>query len=330
VTPSEHDSVPILCVTPLYHFSSDAPELVIREGLLIRQFADLASFPFDEEMVTNLRITKPDFLLFQDSLLSQEYFIQDSSSLSGQQKASELIENCLAHTREMLRLLRLFKPGHLHAGETFVLMNSNIDNAWHTLASGRASDMDVDYFVLRMQRTTYVLNSIEIPFLKAFQQSLWPVVREIRSFPAAEFALYLYGSTDDERFDVIRGVTALEALLTKKEETEGLTYRLSMRVANLLGHDVDSRKEIFRDIKKFYGLRSKMVHGTPLDSKLRNQLTEVDSLRETLRKVLLSVMALFSVGERPEELPDLLDDLAFDDEKRKQVQAKASQFLHIG
>jgi hypothetical protein len=41
-------------------------------------------------------------------------------------------------------------------------------------------------------------------------------------------------------------VTGLEALLTKKEENEGLTYRLSMRTANLLGHDVEERKSIFR------------------------------------------------------------------------------------
>jgi hypothetical protein len=203
------------------------------------------------------------------------------------------------------------------------------DSRWATIASGRASDMSVDYFVLRWQKTTYTLNLAEIPFLKAFRQNLLPTVREISSFPAAEFALYLYGSNDDERFDLIGAITALEALLTKKEEIEGLTYRLSMRTANLLGHDVGSRKEMFRHLKKFYNLRSKMVHGAQLDAKLSSQLTEVDSLRETLRKVLLSVIALFSEGERPDELPDLLDDLAFDDEKRKQVQGKASKFLHI-
>jgi len=330
VTPNDvSDSVPALCVTPLYHFSSDAPEVVIEDGFRIGQFGDcLTSFSFDQEMVTNLRITKPDFLLFHDSLLSLEYFVQDLSSLSGQEKAEQLIENCLARTRELLRLLRLFKPGRLHAGETFILVNDG--KTYRTVASKRASDMIVDYFILRVQRTTYTLNSTEIPFLRAFRQDLLPVIREISSFPSAEFALYLYGSNDDERSDLIGAVTALEALLTKKEEIEGLTYRLSMRVANLLGHDVDSRKEIFRDIKKFYNLRSKMVHGAPLDHKLRNQLSAVDSLREILRKVLLSVMALFLVGERPDDLPDLLDDLAFDDERRKQVQAKAAQFLHIG
>jgi hypothetical protein len=329
-TYTSSESAPALCVTPLYHFTSDAPELAIEPGICLRKFdASLSPSLFDEEMLTNLRITQPDFLLFYDSHLSLAYFTQDVSSPPGREKAGELHENCQASTRELLRLLRLFKPGRLHAGETFTLMQRKDDRSWATIASGRASDMSVDYFVLRLRRTSYTLNSSEIPFLKAFRQNLLPTVQEISSFPAAEFALYLYGSNDDERFDLIAAVTALEALLTKKEEIEGLTYRLSMRIANLLGQDVGSRKEMFRHIKKFYNLRSKMVHGAQLDAKLRSQLTEVDSLRETLRKVLLSVIALFSEGEHPDELPDLLDDLAFDDEKRKQVQAKASKFLHI-
>jgi hypothetical protein len=136
---------------------------------------------------------------------------------------------------------------------------------------------------------------------------------------------------NDERFTSAEALRVKQShglyLLTKKEETEGLTYRLSMRTANLLGRDAESRKQIFRDVKSFYHLRSKLVHGVQLDPKMLNQLRELSSLRETLRKVLLSALALFAQEEGALDLPTISDELAFDDQKRTAVQARASQFL---
>jgi hypothetical protein len=330
-TQNSHNSAPAVCVTPLYHFTSDVAELVIGARTTIRQCDQcLASSSFDNEILNSFKISSPDYLLIQDSLLSLEYFIQDVSSPSVRQRNVALVEDCLASTRELLRVLRLFKPGRLRAGETFILMEGKDNKIWNSVASGRASDMTVDYFLLRLREKTYALNSSEIPSLQAFRDTLSPVLSKMSSFPAAELALFLYGSDDGERSDLIGAITALEALLTTKDEIEGLTYRLSMRIANLLGNDVDARKGKFWDVKKFYKLRSRMVHGSPLGETHLNQLSELYLLRETLRRVLLSTMALFSENVRPDALPALLDELAFDDDKRKKVQATAARFLHIG
>ena len=55
----------------------------------------------------------------------------------------------------------------------------------------------------------------------------------------------------------------------------------------------------------------------------------LESMRELIRRVLLSVMALVSKGKKLSELPDVVDELAFDDQKRKEVQGIASAFLHM-
>jgi hypothetical protein len=183
--------------------------------------------------------------------------------------------------------------------------------------------------MLSMPTTSYDLQVDETPFLLAFRKKIRPLLSCLDSYPALMTALSLYSADNGEYLDAVGSITALEALLTKKEENEGLTYRLSLRTANLLGHDADSRKDIFRKIKNFYNLRSKIVHGVELDDKLRERLNELDSMREMVRRVLLSVMALYSAGTRPVDLPDLLDELAFDDENRKQVCASASKFLHL-
>lgn len=44
------ESASILYLTPLYHFSSDAPQLVIDQGIRIRKFGDCPTSLFDEEM----------------------------------------------------------------------------------------------------------------------------------------------------------------------------------------------------------------------------------------------------------------------------------------
>jgi hypothetical protein len=129
--------------------------------------------------------------------------------------------------------------------------------------------------------------------------------------------------------EVVELMTAFEALVTKKEEVEGLTYRLALRVANLLGRDPEERKNIFRQVKQFYGLRSRIVHGADIDSKMKRRFDELEAMRELLRRLLLSVMALAANGQRLSEIPDLVDELAFDDERRREVQQVASAFLYI-
>jgi hypothetical protein len=321
------------CVTPLYHFSSDSSRLDIDKGISIRQFGDYPTSLFDEEMQKNLGMREPDYLLWQDVFLPRDaphlFSPSDIGRISTQKEWQEFLVLVLEPVREWLRVLRLFNPGRLHAGETFVLARRHDGERYETCLSGRASDMTVDYFVLRSETKNYTLSSTEISSLRMFRKSLLPFLRKINSFPSVELALLLYGSDDGTQSDFMGAFTALEALLTKDGETEGLTYRLSMRIANLLGNDTDARKARFQDVRKLYNLRSKMVHGSPLPAKHRDPVGELDSLRETLRRVLLSVMALLSEGVRRDELPDLLDDLAFDDKKRKQVQATASKFLHI-
>jgi hypothetical protein len=52
-------------------------------------------------------------------------------------------------------------------------------------------------------------------------------------------------------------------------------------------------------------------------------------MRELLRRTLLSVMALVSNGKKRSDIADLIDESAFDEERRREVQGMASGFLHM-
>jgi hypothetical protein len=317
---------PIATVTPLYHFSSRSPELSLGKGVHISRYDPVVLF--DEVLSRHLQVYEPGFLLWHDPLTLGEISSEELFELAKKEDESLTIR----FTNWVLNLLvtlRLFKPGYLRAGETFVISRKADGEQWTTLSSTRASLMVVDYGILGMQSTSYILETEEIPFFLAFSHSIFAVMDSLHRYPALSQALSLYSADNGEYLNAIGSITALEALLTKKEETEGLTYRLALRIANLLGSDATSRKSIFRQVKDFYNLRSKIVHGVILDSKLRGRLNELDSLREMVRRVLLSTMALYSGGTQAAELPDVLDEIALDDESRKRIFATASKFLHI-
>lgn len=57
---------------------------------------------------------------------------------------------------------------------------------------------------------------------------------------------------------LIDAMIALESLFTMSQE---LGFRLGTAVAHLLGANADDRNDLYRQIKRLYGLRSKIVHG---------------------------------------------------------------------
>jgi hypothetical protein len=64
----------------------------------------------------------------------------------------------------------------------------------------------------------------------------------------------------------IDGGICLEALLGDNNNQE-ITYRLSLRTALMLSKDLKERHEISKDVKEFYNLRSKAVHGAQIKLK---------------------------------------------------------------
>jgi hypothetical protein len=89
----------------------------------------------------------------------------------------------------------------------------------------------------------------------------------------------------------------LEALLL--DEHDELSYKISMRLAALIGHTPDERMAIFTEARKSYRARSRIAHG----SSQSDVVAAADSARELLRRALVSWMA-----EDARRLPDELDE----------------------
>lgn len=74
---------------------------------------------------------------------------------------------------------------------------------------------------------------------------------------------------------------SLESLYTKSNETGEVMHRLSTRLAKALGGaSYDVKREMRQRIKRWYGTRSGIVHGTEVRSR---DLSQLDDLNETVR-----------------------------------------------
>ena len=95
-----------------------------------------------------------------------------------------------------------------------------------------------------------------------------------------DFALRYYNFAKERETNedkLIDYMIVFEALYLK--ENIELEYRLSNRVAALLGEDEQKRREISSNIKDLYNLRSNLVHGSLFEYKIRQE--EVDKIAES-------------------------------------------------
>jgi hypothetical protein len=190
----------------------------------------------------------------------------------------------------------------------------------------RCTDMNLDYQALGQYFAHYEFNSDDMRDFLIFFVSFLEFTTTTNKYPEIDLAIHRYCKETAHYGDVIDLMISLEALLVP--ETEGIAFKLAQRVANLLGTDAASRKEVFKTIQEFYGLRSKTVHGaTKLKPKEAAAEGQLDKLREITRKVVLSVIPLAAEHGIGADLAVLLNDMCLDDDLRRTVQQRASVLM---
>jgi hypothetical protein len=71
-----------------------------------------------------------------------------------------------------------------------------------------------------------------------------------------------------------------------------ITFRLAFRVAGMLGRTAAEWVAVFKDMKRFYDVRSKTVHGAELKGWRPGVLARADDARELVRRLLVAFVRL--------------------------------------
>jgi len=228
--------------------------------------------------------------------------------------------------------LRLFKPGSFCRGPDWLCYTLELEG--HPKVVGVPLPMTPaeggEPIALGTgDAVTYDFELAELDPFKGFNTELGAAIERLAAFPKVRLALSYFNASfarKPREQQIIDLFICLEALLL--QENDELTLRLSTRAANLLGADASERKRLFAEVKDFYNLRSRIVHGEVLKPRETQSAQNVDRLRELVRRALLCSVALALELGLAIEFFKALDETSLDDSLRLDIQRKASRFLY--
>ncbi len=185
-----------------------------------------------------------------------------------------------------LLALRLYREGDVRAGRYFFVRPALLSTRMPGGISGSASwkpgeEYRAEKGDLTGLREYYAL----LVKFESFHASGWKNISvALRRFTA------VYDDDWKRHEDqVIDAMIAIEALLGAGQE---ITYRLSSRVASLLARSDDERLELYDMVKRYYDLRSTIVHGGELKEKHLKLLQDTSPIRDIVRRLLLAFLRL--------------------------------------
>ena len=228
-------------------------------------------------------------------------------------------------TRALLAM-RLLGPGAPHIGRMFLMRPA----AFNTGIGGRS----YAGFTIWWPGAQYNLTEMMIPKIRQQVDTLIAVEKDLEtSARHIGLALRSFASIYDRLMHqgedcIIDSITALEALWKLDSE---LSFRLAFRTSSLLGTSDDLRQQIFETLRTYYGIRSKIVHGTTLQTSESALVQNDEPLREIVRKTLRAFIHLlgnpgeWTVGR----LASDPDTVLLHSEKRLALQ-KAMAVLPLG
>jgi hypothetical protein len=89
---------------------------------------------------------------------------------------------------------------------------------------------------------------------------------------------------------VIFVTIVVETLFTKPGETDLITHKISTRIARLIGRSLNEKENIYEDLKRFYNLRSRILHGEDVSDRNKNEETVnscIDYIREAINTLII-------------------------------------------
>lgn len=273
-----NEMIPLQALSPLDNFNSDTYEIDLGEGLRIRQMT------LDELGQILDRVKQPYQISRLKYAMELTYQTQKILGEPWRVRNPEVEVNEREKFDKLVTALRLFKAGVVGFN---IVLTTPLMRIPLLGGSGSGNLDNYRSFVGH----PYNLNESEVPEFRNFWNDFSKMELSkpasltvaIRRFSYA----YERWKTEDKLIDYM---VAFEALFSREhEESESIGYKLSVRAARFLAKDYLQRRQIMKEMKDFYRLRSNIVHGEALKPKdeLGNTVGIIeDYLRRTIKLLI--------------------------------------------
>lgn len=308
-------------VANLRHFSDSAPGVVLGpiDGVTIqgRSFDQLASLGFDQFIIDALIEDWSGFGASSYVVVAEKRVDKARDNLVLSSDGSPWV-----NAIRLLSAMRLVAPGDISMGQMWLVrpvrFNVGIGGHSHTLWSIPAPPAGATYEVPpslapRIEQQYANLLHLAEP---GYGQGPGNLDLALRSFMATYDRWPIQADSQ-----LIDSITAAEAVIGTETE---ITFRLAFRMAGLLAANASEREEVFKAMKSFYDVRSKLVHGGALKPKHTALLKDVSVLRSYVRRLLAAFVTLAVSGSTQYDrkfFAERLDLVLQDEEGRRRLRS---------
>lgn len=348
----EPNLVPIpstIIAIPLYGFTSDSDVIELTDSIQLEKYVpekierilERYEHPLFKK---HMELFEPDYLLYKQDLeaefsLEQGHILRFGIPGFGP-SGSKAISTPFVQLDDLVDCLRLFKPGSFSIGATWVMLRMDLDEP--ITVGGEVAPAvyaECNFFshgvslqnLTKNQKPSYELLVAELLFFDKFRSSVKSIISKSNQWTRkVALGLGYFGRSHHQQevtYQLIDLFMSLEALLL--QENDQLALRLALRGANLLAPDAKTRMDIYSTLRDFYNVRSRLVHGSELSPRQKELLGHVAELRELTRRLVLAFMSLALDAATDSSLYKLLDEMSLSDERRKELQERASRLLYI-
>lgn len=310
--------------SPLENFSCETENIHLGKGLRIRQISDM-------EKIGYLRLMEGSWgfptsfrgliILNIKSVLEKTYLHRKETPID--------TSSCRESFEDVVTALRLFKSGSVDFN---VLCTASVSWQPHL---GTSYSSQGRYTSPLGPKYTIVKSEVK-PFKRVWKRyKKYRTERaKLKSNKYLEIALRRFNlGIEEADFEnkMIDYLISLEALYLP--ERQELTYKLSNRVATLLGKEEKETEEIRKIVAKAYDLRSDVVHGKDvrpikIEGKTIQPTDFASRVEEYVRKSIRSFIALSKTYKKQETLIKELDKSLLNLKLRKKLH-RLTKFARI-
>jgi hypothetical protein len=252
---------------PLINFGTNKDKIEIGDKFVIEKPTS-----FEKEVVFEELIKRFEIIISSEYLLRTYIKVNKSA-----EKIYEFFDKAIIEFEKAMILFRLFKKEFI--GFNFIV--EPLDNK----STYGFSAVNFSYLIIdrKTEMVKYVIDNGEIELLNNF-------FREYDIFSTSEFDLAVsnFNRSYSQHFLTnifLDTMFVLENLFLRNTSQE-LKYKLSMRMAYLLGGNDDTKREnIFTFIKDCYDIRSQIVHGSKIPMLDKQRIFKLGELTKDSLKI---------------------------------------------
>jgi hypothetical protein len=194
-----------------------------------------------------------------------------------------------------IKLLRLYKKGDIFLRFSFLYFKDKIKpSIFETVRENPLGGRTI--FSLKnheIPEAQNLVNIIKIPFQYDFLQLAFD-------------SFNLSYETNIPNLLFLSLMMSMEALFNPGSSE--IAFQISRNAAVLLGKDKNDAEQIFKNMKKLYGKRSNIVHGSKTKENKKISKEDIIGLREYVRQ---SIKEIYFIGKDKDEVIDILNSCGF-------------------